>query len=47
MKLKKQIEIVEYLLKGVKELNSEFQDGWEVDIIKGEQLLEYLKQQDK
>lgn len=43
MKIEKQIEIVKELLEGVKELNGEYQAGWDEDIMKGEKLLKYLK----
>jgi len=43
MELEKQIAIVKELLQGVKELNGEYQSGWEDEIQKGEELLEYLQ----
>lgn len=38
-----QIEIVTDLLEGVKELNGEYQEGWDESIEKGEKLLTHLK----
>jgi hypothetical protein len=43
MKLNKQIKIVETLIEAIKELNGEFQEGWEEDIEEAEALLNYLK----
>jgi len=43
MELQEQIEIVKELLEATKELNGEYQEGWEENIEDGERLLEYLK----
>lgn len=43
MKIQKQIEIVKELLEATKELNGEYQEGWDEDIENGEKLLEYLQ----
>ena len=43
MKIKEQIEIIKELIEGVEELNGSFQEGWERDIEKGYDLLEYLE----
>tara|TARA_Y100000592_G_scaffold58237_1_gene91264 strand:- start:1036 stop:1287 length:252 start_codon:yes stop_codon:yes gene_type:complete len=44
MDIKDQIRITEELLEGVKELNGEYQEGWENNISEAENLLEHLKQ---
>lgn len=44
MEIKEQIKIVTELLDATKELNGEFQEGWNEDISKGEELLKHLKQ---
>jgi len=43
MKLKKQIKIINELIEATKELNGEYQGGWETDIKNGEELINYLK----
>lgn len=43
VELKEQIEITSKLLEATKELNGEFQEGWEEEIERGESLLDYLK----
>ena len=43
MKLQEQIEIVKELLEATKELNGEYQEGWDENIEDGERLLEYLQ----
>ena len=43
MELQEQIEIVKELLEATKELNGEYQEGWDEDIENGERLFEYLK----
>ena len=43
MEIIEQIRIVKNLLEGVKDLNGEYQNGWEDDIEDGEILLEYLQ----
>ena len=43
MELTKQIEIVTQLLEATKELNGEYQEGWDNDIENGEKLIEHLK----
>lgn len=42
MNIEEQIEIIKELVEGVKELNGEFQEGWEENIEKGEALIKYL-----
>ncbi len=44
MNVKDQIRITEELLEGVKELNGEYQEGWENNILEAENLLKHLKQ---
>ncbi len=44
MNIKDQIKTTEKLLEGVRELNGEFQDGWEQIISEGEQMIKYLKE---
>ncbi len=44
MDIKDQIRITEELLEGVKELNGEYQEGWENNILEAEKLLKHLKQ---
>lgn len=44
MDVKDQIRITEELLEGVKELNGEYQEGWENNILEAENLLKHLKQ---
>jgi len=44
MDIKDQIRITEELLEGVKELNGEYQEGWENNILEAESLLKHLKQ---
>ena len=39
-----QVRITEELLEGVKELNSEYQAGWDNSILEAEKLIKYLKQ---
>jgi hypothetical protein len=43
MGLQEQIEIIKELLEATKELNGEYQDGWDGNIKDGERLLEYLQ----
>jgi len=43
MELQEQIEIVKELLDATKELNGEYQEGWDENIEDGERLLEYLQ----
>lgn len=43
MELQEQIEIVKELLEATKELNGEYQEGWDEDIENGERLLEHLQ----
>jgi len=43
MEIQEQIEIVKELLEATRELNGEYQEGWEEKIEDGERLLEYLK----
>ena len=43
MDLQEQIEIIKELLDATKELNGEYQEGWDENIEDGERLLEYLK----
>jgi len=43
MKLQEQIEIVKELLEATKELNGEFQEGWDENIEDGERLLRHLQ----
>ena len=43
MELQEQIEIVKELLEATKELNGEYQEGWDENIEDGERLLEYLQ----
>ena len=43
MELQEQIEIVKELLEATKELNGDYQEGWEENIEDGERLLEYLQ----
>lgn len=43
MELQKQIEIIKELLEATKELNGEYQEGWDENIENGERLLEYLQ----
>ncbi len=47
MDIQEQIQTVQDLLEGVRELNGEFQEGWENAIEKGEKLLEQLNQVSK
>jgi len=42
MNIEEQIEIIKELVEGVKELNGEFQEGWEENIEKGKALINYL-----
>ena len=44
MDIRDQIRITEELLEGVKELNGEYQEGWENNILDAENLLKHLKQ---
>ena len=44
MDTRDQIRITEELLEGVKELNGEYQEGWENNILEAENLLKHLKQ---
>ncbi len=44
MDIKDQIRITEELLEGVKELNGEYQEGWENNILEAENLIKHLKQ---
>ena len=43
MELQEQIEIVKELLEATKELNGEYQEGWDEDIENGERLMEHLQ----
>ena len=43
MELQEQIEIVKELLEATKELNGEYQEGWDENIEDGERLLEHLR----
>jgi len=43
MELQEQIEIVKELLEATKELNGEYQEGWDENIEDGERLLEHLQ----
>tara|TARA_B110000977_G_C10588682_1_gene303444 strand:+ start:151 stop:291 length:141 start_codon:yes stop_codon:yes gene_type:complete len=43
MELQEQILIVKLLLEATKELNGEYQEGWNEDIEGGERLLQYLQ----
>jgi hypothetical protein len=43
MELQEQIKIVNELLEATKELNGEYQEGWDENIEDGERLLDYLK----
>jgi len=43
MELKEQIEIVNELLEATKELNGEYQEGWDENIEDGERLLKHLE----
>lgn len=43
MELQEQIEIVKELLEATKELNGEYQEGWDENIAAGERLLEHLQ----
>jgi len=43
MKAEEQIRILQELIEGVKELNDEFQDGWDDTISDGKKLLKHLK----
>ena len=43
MKLQEQIEIVKELLEATKEINGEFQEGWDENIEDGERLLRHLQ----
>ena len=43
MTKQEQIETVKQLLQATKELNGEYQDGWQEEIDKGEQLLRHLQ----
>lgn len=43
MTKQEQIETVKQLLQATKELNGEYQDGWQEEIDKGEQLLQHLQ----
>jgi len=43
MKLQEQIEIVKELLEATKELNGEYQEGWDENIEDGKRLLEHLQ----
>lgn len=43
MELQEQIEIVKGLLEATKELNGEYQEGWDENIENGERLLEHLQ----
>lgn len=45
MKIDRQIEIVKELLEATKELNGEYQDGWNNTIDKAEELLNHLEDQ--
>ena len=42
METKEQIEIVKELLDATKELNGEYQDGWDKNIKDGEKLIKFL-----
>lgn len=44
IKIEKFIKTVSDLLEATKELNGEFQEGWDNEIEAGEDLLEFLKQ---
>ena len=43
MKVQEQIEIVKELIEATKELNGEYQEGWDENIEDGERLLEHLQ----
>jgi len=43
MTIQKQIEILKELIEAAKELNGEYQDGWDETIEKGELFLKYLQ----
>jgi hypothetical protein len=43
MELNEQIEIVQELLEATKELNGEFQQGWDENIQDGERLIKHLR----
>lgn len=43
MELQEQIKIVKELLEATKELNGEYQYGWDKNIEDGKRLLEYLQ----
>ena len=45
MTKQEQIQTINKLVEATKELNGEHQDGWQEEIDKGEQLLQYLEQQ--
>lgn len=45
MELDEQIRIIKELLEGVKELNGEYQDGWEDIILDAEKLIEFLNKE--
>ncbi len=43
--MEKEIQIVKELLEGVRELNGEYQEGWDETIKQGEELLKHLEKQ--
>lgn len=47
MNIKEQIEIIQNLIEATKELNGEFQEGWDDEIENGERLLNYLRTETK
>lgn len=47
MNIQEQIRVTEELLEGVKELNGEYQEGWEIVIENAEKLINQLKQGSK
>ena len=44
---KEQIEIIKGLIEATKELNSEYQNGWDDEIYKGDELIKFLENQTK
>jgi len=43
MTIEEQIKVVKDLIEATKELNNEYQDGWDSVIEEAKRLLEYLK----
>jgi hypothetical protein len=43
MNIKEQIRIIKQLLDATKELNGEYQEGWDKDIRDGKKLIKFLE----